>query len=89
MARLIDVDELINTLKKEKIPFDYDINYFITNAQTAFDIDKVVQELEELKTQYDCTSNEFQRGAKAGAEWIKSKAIEIVKRGGLNVGSEN
>ena len=32
--RLIDADALINTLNKEKIEFNADINYFILNAPT-------------------------------------------------------
>lgn len=32
--RLIDADALINTLNKEKIPFNADINYIILNAPT-------------------------------------------------------
>lgn len=34
MMRLIDADALINTLNKEKIEFNADINYFILNAPT-------------------------------------------------------
>ena len=42
--------------------------------------EEVLQELEEMKCEYDCTTNEFQRGANAGANFIRNKAIEIIKQ---------
>lgn len=35
MARLVDADALLETLNKEKIPYNADINYFITHAPTV------------------------------------------------------
>ena len=42
--------------------------------------EEVLQELEEMKCEYDCTTNEFQRGANAGANFIRNKAIEIINQ---------
>ena len=42
--------------------------------------EKVLQELEEMICEYDCTINEFQRGANAGANFIRNKAIEIINQ---------
>ena len=41
MAEYIDRKALISTLNENKIPFNADINYFITNAPTA-DVTEVV-----------------------------------------------
>ena len=35
MARYIDADALLETLNKEEIPYDADINYFIMHAPTV------------------------------------------------------
>ena len=46
----------------------------------------VVEELETIKDRYDhsCLDNAYQRGVKAGAQWLKKKAIEIVKNTGVS-----
>lgn len=36
--RMIDADALLETLNKEKIPYNADVNYFIMNAPTAVEI---------------------------------------------------
>ena len=48
-------------------------------------VKSVVKELETIKDRYDhsCLDNAYQRGVKAGAQWLKKKAIEIVKQGGV------
>ncbi len=35
MSKYIDADRLIETLNKEKVPFNDDVNYFILNAPAA------------------------------------------------------
>lgn len=40
MSRYIDVDKLLQTLNKNKIPYNRKINYFITQAPIA-DVQKV------------------------------------------------
>ena len=80
MSRLIDADKLLEELR-ECHPLSLsqgilsDIEYF----PTAYDIDKVVEQLEELKeTAYECY------GCASGAYVAVCNAIEIVKRGGGN-----
>lgn len=85
--RLIDADEL----KKELYPewlidilltqrYSEDILYAlaqkIDEQPTAYDVDKVVEQLEELEGRYN--SVDF------GIKGIICKAIEIVKAGGVN-----
>lgn len=57
---------------------------FVDAQPTAYDLDNVVEQLKELHEGYECTDNEFQRGAKAGAHYILNRVIEIVKGGGVN-----
>ena len=86
MSRLIDagllLDHLSGRLESMK---DYDaIKDVVNTMPTAYDVDKVVEQLEGLHEGYKCTDNEFQRGAKAGAHYVLNRAIEIVKGGGVN-----
>lgn len=79
MSRLIDADNFKEFLQKlqeadaESVSFD-DLHKFLDEQQTAYDPDKVVEQLEkEFKKYY-------------GVNWNKApyliKAIEIVKGGG-------
>ena len=93
MSDLISRSALIEYLEKvtvtEGITFDTGFKQILTdirNAPTAYDLDKVVRELEELKDEYDhsCIADTYQRGASDGAKWFKKKAIEIARRGVSN-----
>lgn len=86
MSRLIDagllLDHLSGRLESMK---DYDaINDVVNNMPTAYDVDKVVEQLKGLHEGYKCTDNEFQRGAKAVAHYVLNRAINIVKGGGVD-----
>ena len=70
--RLIDVDKLFETLNKLEIPFNADINNVIISQPTAFNVDKVVEQLEK-----EIKENPYQSEYLAGLY----KAIEIVKAG--------
>ena len=48
MSELIDRQALIKQLKDENIPFNADINEIINIQPIAFDIDNIVEKLEEL-----------------------------------------
>ena len=81
--RLIDVDKLIEEIKQEiDMRYMYSPKGFINvinNQPTAFDVDKVVSELEDYKMWkelliYDLDFRERQ---------IIKKAIEIAKEGGV------
>lgn len=43
------------------------------------DTEKAIAELKKMEKGYHCTDNAFQRGAKAGTNYVLNKAIEIVK----------
>lgn len=90
--RLIDVDELLKTFtvnsdgiripEKDCDNFDItislkEIKRIIREQPTAYDVDKVVEQLEETKA-YMLYEN-----MNADVKWI-DKAIEIIKAGGKN-----
>lgn len=92
MGRLIDADALIartyeaekNVAKSSdmaKMVMDT-IRNEVNNQPTAYDVEKVVEELKALHKSYNCTDNEFQRGAKAGAHYILNRALALVRNGG-------
>ena len=70
--RLIDADKLFKTLNKLAIPFYADINNVINSQPTAYNVDKVVEQLEK-----EIKENPYQSEYLAGLY----KAIEIVKAG--------
>lgn len=79
--RLIDVDKLIETLDKLGIPFNAAINAIIISQPTAFDVNKVVSELEEATKLYEYEPQmNYYKGISVGYE----RALEIVKRGMQN-----
>ena len=82
--RLIDADKLIEEIKQEiDMRYMYSPKGFINvinNQPTAFDVEKVVSELEDYKMWkelliYDLDFRERQ---------IIKKALDIVKRGGID-----
>ena len=86
--RLIDADELINQGYEVVVDgWQYDTcnkSIDIDNIPTAYDIDKVVDELEiERKTAND-TYNLFNMNVDLGRVFGLEKAIEIVKQGGVS-----
>ena len=84
--RLIDADELIDSLGNSDM--DFAIGAVIDEQPTAFDVDKVVEQLEEVEkimtspVTKDCFGEECR--ASDCAVCLISKAIEIVKGGELN-----
>ena len=77
MSRLIDADKLLEELRQyHPLSLSYGILSDIEYFPTAYDIDKVVKQLEELKkTAYECY------GLASGAYVAMCNAIEIVKDG--------
>ena len=73
------LDNLSGRLESMK---DYDaVKDVINNMPTAYDVDKVVEQLEELKRRYNI--EEF------GIKGIICKAIEIVKGGGVDAKTDS
>ena len=91
MARLIDADALKKDLKSVTLSNGTLVNtnavlYLLEEYPTAYDIDKVVEELEENASRYTKKyatpyGNNGYRDTKAISI---HKAIEIVKGGGVN-----
>lgn len=79
--RLIDADELINQgyeIVVDGLQYDTcDKSIDIDDIPTAYDIDKVVAKLEELRDMYDDCIKNF------AIRRIIEKAIEIVKQCGV------
>lgn len=96
--RLIDADKVINMLKETGIIQDNDLGQCviaeINRIPTAYDVDKVLEQLEDKVKEYD-ERIEKRKGANFFDEterikqfderaWGIEIAIEIVKAGGTN-----
>lgn len=79
--RLIDADNFIGFIKElkeagaEHVSFD-DLMKFINNQPTAYDVDKVVEELEELRDFKTSQLNILKYG-------LVQMSINIVRSGGI------
>lgn len=83
--RLIDAGKILDELSGMlKIMDDYDaVRKVINDMPTAYDVDAVVKQLEEL-TEEECTLHECGIRSERCKPCIAKKAIEIVKGGGVN-----
>jgi hypothetical protein len=85
MGRLIDADKIIDSLGNSDM--DFAIGAVIDEQPTVFDIDKVVEQLEEVEkimtspVTKDCFGEECR--ASDCTVCLINKAIEIVKGGGV------
>lgn len=80
MARLIDDDKLIHALCKDYTTGKKTLGQVIDEQPTAFDVDKVINELKRDKfIESECILSDVHQGYNAGL----SRAIEIVKGGGV------
>lgn len=83
--RLIDADKIIDSLGNSDM--DFAIGAVIDGQSTVFDVDKVIEQLEELKMRYFLTiANTGDVDKDCAYENIANtidKAIEIVKGGGV------
>ena len=77
--RLIDADELIKEFDPDGENLSpITVRLKIARQQTAYDVDKVVEQLE------DCIADTTDTPTGLGASWAYKGAIEIVKAGGVN-----
>lgn len=79
MGRLVDIEdvkELINGL--DSLPWEEEVGDLVDSIPTAFDLDKVVNELEELERKSTIIIGEhyYEDGVAA--------SIKVVKRGGVD-----
>lgn len=81
MGRLIDAGKFLNNLSGMlKSMEDYDaVRKVINNMPTAYDVDKVVEKLEEIQDKAVSIKNE---DISIYATGMMGKTIEIVKAGG-------
>ena len=83
--RLVDVDKLIETLNRLEIPFNADINNIIISQPTAFNVDKVVEQLEKSHFHTDATFDDDGCCNDDSEEVVNlNEAIEIVRRCGID-----
>ena len=83
--RLIDIDKLFKTLNKLEIPFYADINNVIISQPTAFNVEKVVEQLEKSHFHTDATFDDDGYCNDDSEEVVNlNEAIEIIKAGGID-----
>lgn len=84
MSRLIDVDALIEALNNSDVQFDAEVNRIILEQPTAYDVDKVVENLETEAVCY-ATFDCWGKCEHCNNYAINRKdAIDIVKRGEID-----
>jgi hypothetical protein len=78
MSRLIDADKIIDSLGNSDM--DFAIGAVIDEQPTAFDVDKVMEQLKRDKfIESECILSDVHQGYNAGL----NRAIEIIKGGGV------
>ena len=83
--RLVDVDKLIETLNRLEIPFNADINNIIISQPTAYNVDKVIEQLEKSHFHTESTFDDDGYCNDDSEEVVNlNEAIEIIKRGGID-----
>ena len=81
MSRLIDADKIIDSLGGSDM--DFAIGAVIDNQPTAFDLDKVVEQLETRKTRAAALQKKYASEYFEGETDAFEFAIKIVKDGGV------
>lgn len=85
MSRLIDADKIIDSLGNSDM--DFAIGAVIDEQPTVFDVDKVVEQLKDLKAMYWFSiANTGDKKLDVAYENVGNaldRAIEIVKEGGV------
>lgn len=87
MSRLIDADKIIDSLGCSDM--DFAIGAVIDEQPTAFNVDKVVEQIEHRRANFDCKLCKYNDDEKTICSEDCSDAliddlIKIVKEGGLN-----
>ena len=86
MSRLIDVDKLLEELRQyHPLSLSYGILSDIEYFPTAYDVDKVIEQLEnEAANNTEFFTDDYRDDYYRGAYAAYCEAIEIVKKGGQN-----
>ena len=83
--RLVNVNDVIEAVDKhtrEDETLDEDISVILEEVKTAFDKEKVIEELDKL-TGEECTLHECGIRSERCKPCIAKKAIEVVEKGGI------
>ena len=84
--RLIDADKIINSLGNSDV--DLYISGLIDEHPTVFDVDKVIEQIEDIRANFDCKLCKYNDGENTICSEDCSDALidillEIVKGGGV------
>ena len=79
--RLVDVDKLIEKWNELSVRGRTEFDQVIMIMPTAFDVDKVVEQLEKLKEWEDVDGKAYYTMSE---KQVINKAIKIVERGGID-----
>lgn len=84
--RLIDANKLINSLGSSDV--DLYISGLIDEQPTAFNVDKVIEQMEQREANFDCKSCKHNDGenticSEDCSDALIDDLIEIVKSGGI------
>ena len=79
--RLIDADKMIEKWNELSVRGRTEFDQVIMITSTAFDVDKVVKQLEELKEWEDVDGKAYYTMSE---KQVINKAIKIVRRGGID-----
>ena len=85
MSRLIDADKLLDELREcHPLSISYGILSDIEYFPTAYDIDRVIEQLEnEAANNTEFFTDDYRDDYYRGAYAAYCEAIEIVKKGGI------
>lgn len=83
MKRLIDIDDTKLAFIEKADLTESEIEGIIDEIPTAYDVDKVVEQLMELLHKNKYFDNEYEEGYAIGFENACVAAIRIVKKGGF------
>ena len=86
MGRLIDADEIIDSLGNSDM--DFAIGAVIDEQPTVFDVNKVIEQIEHKKANFDCKSCRYENIEgevcnKDCSDALIDSLLEIVKGGGI------
>lgn len=93
MSRLVDADKLIEDIEKiaRTDMMKVLVENWINKQPTAYDVDKVVEQLESLKKiaeimrNIDIEHNAYiEEAYERGRIYVLNEALDIVKRGGID-----
>lgn len=82
MVNVNDVIEAVDKHTREDETLDEDISVILEEVKTAFDKEKVIEELDKF-TGEECTLHECGIRSERCKPCIAKKAIEIVEKGGI------